>query len=115
MRRYPNRSGTHVLEEVSERYLGQCLPKNWILERPPKDYGVDLRVEIFDREQATGLELLIQLKACERALSGDHEFIRLKTTTYNYLWDKLQVVMFIKYVEEEHEAYWLLLRDVPEP
>jgi hypothetical protein len=115
MKRYPIRGTTHVLEESSERYLRQCLPKNWIVERPSADYGVDLRVEIVDGEKAMGLELLIQLKAAEQAVSGDHETIQLKTSTYNHLWDKLQVVMLVKYVEAENEAYWLLLREVPEP
>jgi hypothetical protein len=115
MRRYPIRSATHVLEELSERHLRQCLPKNWIVGRPSADYGVDLRVEIFDGEKAKGLEFLIQLKAAKQGDSGDHETIELKTSTYNHLWDKLQVVMLVKYVEAEDEAYWLFLREIPEP
>jgi hypothetical protein len=31
------------------------------------------------------------------------------------LWDKLQVVMLVKYVAEEDEAYWILLANVPQP
>jgi len=33
----------------------------------------------------------------------------------NYLWDKLQVVLLIKYVKNENKAYWLLLSDLPKP
>lgn len=61
------------------------------------------------------MELLVQLKASTSATAQDYETIILKTSTYNYLWDKLQVVMLVKYVEEENKAYWQLLSNVPEP
>jgi hypothetical protein len=91
------------------------LPENWTAEKPGSDYGVDLRVDIFEGEYATGLELLIQLKASDTSTDGENESIRLRTTTYNHLWDKLQVVMLVKYIADENEAYWLLLSKVPEP
>jgi hypothetical protein len=65
------------------------------------------------RSDASGLELLVQLKASSRPAEGDNETITLRTATYNYLWDKLQVVMLVKYVEAVNEAYWLLLSEVP--
>lgn len=43
------------------------------------------------------------------------EKITLRLSTYNYLWNNLKVVLLIKYVQLENEAYWLLLKDVPEP
>src|SRR6266511_1639108 len=96
---YPQRNDTHQLEELSERFFANTLPRNWRSEKPGGDYGVDLKVDVFEGNYATGLELLIQLKSA----------------TYNYLWDKLQVAMLVKYVEVENEAYWLLLSNVPEP
>ena len=114
-RKFPRRVRGHNLEELSERFVIQNLPTNWTSEKPEADYGVDLRVDIFEGEQATGLELLIQLKASENSVNGENEIASLRTATYNHLWDKLQVVMLIKYVEEENEAYWLLLSEVPEP
>jgi len=114
-RRYPVRPQAHNLEELSERFLEQALPRNWTSEKPEADYGVDLRIDIFEGEYPTGLELLIQLKASENSIEGENEQLRLKTATYNHLWDKLQVVMLIKYVAEENEAYWILLADVPVP
>ena len=114
-RQFPTRTQAHNLEELSERFVNQHLPNNWTSEKPEADYGVDLRVDIFEGENATGLELLIQLKASENAIEGDNETVRLRTATYNHLWDKLQVVMLVKYVKEESEAYWLFLSEVPEP
>ena len=112
---YPQRSNTHQLEEQSERYFRSHLPKNWTCERPENDYGVDLKVELFENQNATGMELLIQLKSSQALAENDYETITLRTSTYNYLWDKLQVVMLVKYVEEENRAYWLLLSEVDKP
>jgi hypothetical protein len=112
---YPQRNETHQLEELSERFLAHGLPRNWRSEKPGGDYGVDIKIDIFEGNSATGLELLVQLKASRDASTADFETIHLKTTTYNYLWDKLQVVMLVKYVEADNEAYWLLLSEVPEP
>ncbi len=114
-RRYPTRPRSHNLEELSERYFNSNLPENWTAEKPESDYGVDLRVDIFEGEYATGLELLIQLKASDTSADGENESIRLRTATYNHLWDKLQVVMLVKYIADENEAYWLLLSQVPAP
>lgn len=84
-------------------------------DKPPSDYGVDLRIDIFEDDQASGLELLVQLKASDSVSGKDTETVQLKTSTYNFLWDKLQVVMLVKYIKAENEAYWLLLRDIPAP
>ncbi len=111
----PQRTNDHQIEEISERFFNQCLPKNWTSEKPKHDYGVDLKVELYDGQNATGMELIIQLKASRKKTHQEYETISLRTSTYNYLWDKLQVVMLVKYVEEENKAYWLLLSDVPEP
>ena len=114
-RAFPIRSESHQLEEVSERFFRDCLPRNWTAEKPGNDYGIDLRVDMFEGNQATGLELLVQLKASAEPTAADTETVRLKTTTYNLLWEKLQVAMLVKYVESEKEAYWLLFRDIPTP
>ena len=114
-RAFPIRSDSHQIEELSERFFRDSLPRNWTAEKPGNDYGVDLRVDMFERNQATGLELLVQLKASAEPTTSDSETVRLKTTTYNLLWEKLQVAMLVKYVESEKEAYWLLFRDIPTP
>jgi len=114
-RAFPMRGQTHQLEESSERFFRSALPRNWVCEKPANDYGVDLRVDIFEGERATGLELLVQLKASAKTTEGDTEVVRLATATYNHLWDKLQVAMLVKFVESEGEAYWVLFKDIPPP
>jgi len=112
---YPQRINNHQLEEMSERHFNDHLPRNWTCEKPAQDYGVDLRVDLYHGQSATGLELLVQLKASAESSGQEYEIIRLATTTYNHLWDKLQVVMLVKYIESEDKAYWELLSRVPEP
>ena len=114
-REFPIRPQAHNLEELSERFFNNNLPDNWTSEKPRTDYGIDLRIDIFEGENATGLELLVQLKASQSSTEGENEQVTLKTTTYNHLWDKLQVVMLVKYVIETNEAYWILLSKVPQP
>lgn len=114
-KQYPQRINTHQLEEISERYFRGNLPRNWTCEKPSKDYGVDLRVDLFDGNNATGLELLVQLKSSLEGNDKEYETMTLDVTTYNHLWDKLQVVILVKYVENENAAYWIYLREVPEP
>lgn len=113
---FPTRSDSHQMQELSERFFRNALPRNWTCEKPLHDYGVDLRVELFEGRAATGLELLVQLKSSTKpSTGGETESVRLKTATYNHLWGKLQVAMLVKYVAEEDEAYWLLFRDIPTP
>lgn len=112
---FPTRADSHQLEEISKRFFRQSLPRSWTIESPANDYGVDFRVDLFEENKATGLELLVQLKASAQPTGEDTESVRLKTATYNHLWNKLQVAMLVKYVESEAEAYWLLFRDIPSP
>jgi uncharacterized protein DUF4365 len=84
MPRLPKRGATHRLKERSERHFRERLPDDWICERQLHDYGVDLRVEIFEDDAATGLELLVQLKASNEGSAQESEIVRLKTSTSNY-------------------------------
>lgn len=111
----PQRPNEHQLEELSRRFFIAALPRNWTHHAPSDDYGVDLNVDLFNGDAATGLELLVQLKSSAKAEDGEHESIRLKVSTYNYLRNRLPVVMLTKFVESSDEAYWILLRDLPVP
>ncbi len=113
--RYPQRPHNHVIATLSERFFASALPPNWTLNQPANDYGVDLRVNIFDGQVATPLEFLVQLKSSKESSLRDTETISLRVETYNYLWDMLQVVLLVKYCEDVNEAYWKLLKEVPKP
>ncbi|MFS1946253.1 DUF4365 domain-containing protein [Vibrio lentus] len=112
---FPQRTDAHRLEEMSKRFFSSSLPIEWTSETPEYDYGVDLKVDIFDGNGATSKKLLVQLKASQSAHGKEYEVIDLSVSAYNHLWEKLQVVMLVKYIAEENKAYWLLLSEVPEP
>jgi hypothetical protein len=113
--RLPQRPKSHQLERTSEDFFKSCLPKEWLPNKPPYDYGVDIRVDVFNGTDATGLEFVAQLKATEKAQGSDTEPLKLSVATYNYLKRMLHLVMFVKFVERENEAYWMWLREVDPP
>jgi hypothetical protein len=112
---FPKRPNEHDLEDESERYFTSKLPRGWTVERIRQDYGIDLHIDIFENNEAAGLELIVQLKGATDADGGATEGVRINTSTYNFLRNRLQVAMVVKYVAAEAEAYWILLRDVPPP
>ena len=115
--KYPQRHPYHVLADESEDFFINRLPGDWIVNKPQKDYGHDLRIELTDDGLVKGCELVIQMKASEKPTENDeYESIKgLKISTYNYLKGLLSVVMFVKYIQSEGEAYWIFLRDIPSP
>ena len=116
IKKYPQRGETHSLEDASLTFFRQHLPNDWNLNVISKDYGQDLNIEIAENGSYRGLELVVQLKgAATSNATNNTERQRLKVSTYNYLWDNLRVVLIVKYVEDVDEAYWILLKDVPEP
>ena len=61
----PKRTRQHVLETLSERHVQQVLPAEWICRTIPRDYGLDMRVEIVTNERVMGREFSIQHKATD--------------------------------------------------
>ena len=114
-KKYPNRPESLTLEELSRRYFQSQLPEDWLPEKPSSDYGIDVRVDIFKNHSTTGLELLVQLKSSQKSSQKEYENVSLKVSTYNYLHDKLQVSILVKFIQVENEAYWLLIKDIPSP
>lgn len=113
---YPERHNNHTLEQKSENFFLNLIPKDWSPTTPKKDYGQDLNIEICEEGQYRGLDLIVQLKSSTTSdILDDAERQQLKLSTYNYLWNNLRIVLLIKYIEDENEAYWLLLRDVLPP
>ena len=114
--KYPVRHNNHSLEEKSITFFRLHLPEDWNINSVDRDYGQDLNIEIAEEGIYKGLELIIQLKSSKEAnIVADSESQTFKVSTYNYLWDNLRVVMIIKFIEAENEAYWTLLKDVQSP
>lgn len=114
----PQRPEAHRLERDSVIFFESSIPRNWDTSTPASDYGVDLVVNIFDDDNASGREFLVQLKASvvsNATADGDFERIKISVATYNMLIGKLQVVMLVRYVAEEGCAYWQLLSQIEPP
>jgi len=115
-KKYPIRHKNHSLEEKSITFFRNYLPEDWNINTIDRDYGQDLNIEIAENGIYKGLELIVQLKSSHISNKIDtYERQNLKVSTYNYLWDNLRVVLIVKFVESENEAFWILLKDVPEP
>src|SRR4030042_3671082 len=113
---FPIRHETHILEQKSQTFLRNQIPQGWTVNRPQNDYGVDFQIGIAENGELRGLELIVQLKASQNSSGHENtETVQLKVSTYNYLRNLLTVVMVVKYVESENEAYWIFLREVTPP
>lgn len=102
-REFPNRHNNSVLEEISERYFRNKLPSPWVVDKP-KDFGIDLTVTPVINGNVIGMYFSVQLKATKE-LKGKIQ-VRLKKTTLNYLFNRLEPVMIILYEEKNDTAYW---------
>lgn len=111
----PERPESHQLADESERFFRNCLPREWICDAPAHDYGVDFHISLVSDGHVTGRILLVQLKSSNAEAEGKSVSLRLNVSTVNYLKDMLGVVLLVKYVASEKEAYWQLLKNVPPP
>ena len=116
-KKLPQRTDSHILEGLSNRFFQNNLPKNWTISKPENDYGVDFVVNIFDGHNASPYQLNIQLKSSQKATKAEAEHVKvtLKVSTYNHLKHQLHVGMLVKFIAEENEAYWILLVDIGTP
>lgn len=72
------RGRTHILEDESLVELKRILPKEWVVREKPKDYGIDVEVEIFNSKGSyTGFVFWIQLKATDSKKSKGHKSVLL--------------------------------------
>lgn len=112
----PKRSTSHVLESLSRDAFARLLhgPLGWVVRDIVEDYGIDVEVEIFDRDAtATGLTFKAQLKGME---APDHigPFRDIKFDHLRY-WGRLDVpVLLVAYVRETDRVYgrWIHELDV---
>lgn len=115
-KKYPIRHENHTLEEKSIFFFRTYLPNDWNVNSIDRDYGQDLNIEIAEDGVYKGLEFIIQMKSSHFPdINGTDERQTLRVSTYNYLCGNLRVVLLVKFVEDDNEAYWILLKDVPEP
>ena len=100
----PQRPYQHVLESDSRRAFEQRLPTNWTVEPREHDYGIDLDVEIFDGDSATGMRFGVQLKG--QVKSDKPPRVTLKRSTLNYWRESDVPVVVIVWDESTDQVFW---------
>jgi len=106
------RPKAHEIDVQARRIFENVLPKEWVGRyQPSDDYGIDYEVEIFDKNESTGVIFKIQLKGTENL-----QFIFKKTAisfsipTQNvqYLVQEVQIPTFLILVDiSTDKLYWL--------
>lgn len=112
MAEMPRRPRNHALETKSRRLFEAAIPDDWVVTEAGTDYGVDLRVEIFEDGSATGLQFNVQLKATDGD-TGDRWPIKRQTLNY---WEALPspTLLAIAHAPTETVRYlWLHLYAIP--
>ena len=103
----PIRPRSHQLEEESIYNLGIVLPKNWLMSRSDKDYGIDGQIEIFnENNESTGLIFFFQLKATDSHLIKTIQNYRIKTNTILYYLDLPIPVLLLRYSSYQKQFYY---------
>ncbi|MFE7503884.1 DUF4365 domain-containing protein [Promicromonospora sp. NPDC057488] len=110
-RTMPKRPEQHRLEEASIRAFSARVPQNWAVSRPSEhDYGIDLAVEVFSGDDATGMRFGVQLKATEGRESG----VQVKVASLNYWLEQDTPVMVFRWSKALDRA-WIMWAHQIEP
>jgi tetratricopeptide (TPR) repeat protein len=102
----PRRPRSHQLETESIRAFERLLPSSWIARPISGDYGVDLEVEIFENDSATGNIFKVQLKGTDKnsTKAGNHS-VTVATESLSY-WRRMDTpVLIVLYSSREGEIY----------
>jgi len=103
----PKRPRSHQLEEESFNRLRLFLPKEWLMLRPDKDYGIDGRLEIFDKNNhSTCLTFFFQLKATDSPQINTIQNYRMKIDKIWYYKNLPVPVLLLRYSSHLKQFYY---------
>lgn len=79
------RTRTHEIDTLAVRKIINQLPVDWIVRgQEERDYGIDLTIERFDGQNATGDYFLVQVKGTESAFADEVQMSNFPTKTVEY-------------------------------
>ena len=108
MAQKPKRPRNHILGDEAVRFIIKELPSEWTYDEVSRDYGIDIKVEIFENNQATGFHFSIQSKGLRVENHPNIVHIKnIKKTTINFWRYRIEPVILIAYVATDNKAYWL--------
>jgi tetratricopeptide (TPR) repeat protein len=110
----PQRPREHVVETESEKAFQAVLPSEWTVAWTREDYGIDGRVEIFERGFATGLSFGAQLKATDEPDLRKALKAKVDVTALNYMSAQADPVLLVRFHAPTGRVYarWLHRKDV---
>ncbi len=97
----------HQLEDLSRSKYSLILPRHWVCRNKDKDYGIDIEVEIFDKDNInTGLVYWVQLKATDSNDQNSIKKVNLSVESIKY-YQKLEVpVLIVRYSAKTDIFYY---------
>ena len=102
----PKRPHQHQLEDESRTAFRTKLPPEWVFEPITYDYGIDGRVEIFDKNGlTTGLMFFVQLKATAKPKLNLALAVSLKLDTCKYYRSLSLPVLIVRYHAPTRKLY----------
>ncbi len=79
------RTQTHITDTLAVRNVISTLPSNWIVRNlEERDYGIDLKIELFNGETPTGGLALIQIKGTKSEFTDSDIKLSFPTRTLEY-------------------------------
>lgn len=81
----PKRINTHRIDTRAVRHIFTHLNENWLVRNlDERDYGIDLQLERFDIDEATGDFIFVQVKGTDNAFGSDVQLSNFPVDTINY-------------------------------
>lgn len=95
------------MEEESLFELKKILPTDWVIREKPKDYGIDVEIELFtSKGNYTSLVFWIQLKATDSKKLKDHKSIRMQIAKIRQLASYDLPVAIFRYNSKNKSFYF---------
>ena len=105
------RDRNHVLEDLSVTALRAALPELWVTHEFHRDYGIDVQIEIFDKDgNTTGLRIYGQLKATDKSDCDD--VLSLDREHFEYWSSHSDPVLLLRYFAETRTLKWCWMHDL---
>lgn len=104
----PQRGPTHRIDTKALRQIIAQLNEDWIIRNlEERDYGIDMQLELFDRDSPTGYMTLIQVKGTEKSLSAENAKLGVKTLHYAELFNMPFFLFRTSLADNETQFIWL--------
>jgi|SRR5665213_106294 len=103
-----NQTESQALGRKGERWFAGQLPKNWILQRPSEDIGIDGVVVVTDPGDLNGLEFRVQIKASHvwKRQNGNIILRNLKRNSVRNWQFQLTPAMLVLYEEQSDSGIY---------